>query len=173
MSAPHTLVQLCQKVTNALRRQHAQWRLICPGRVPLTVLPSFDAAGTNLSSTSFRDGYLFDCLGESRLAPGTVHWVFASGSPRSLADLLDPTNAIGQPAYRPSPPTTLRLDGQVVKRYVIPPGAQALYSDHVVIEWTQNDQEYQVSIHRWPNTRYATAQATAMASAIIAQLKRA
>ena len=166
MNAPPTLTQACQKVSGAVRRERAIWRVICPTRVPLTIAPLVSVAGANLATGDFRRGYIFGCLGRAVGSP-LVHWTFASGTRHDLAYLLNP-----QHAYRLSA-VALRLEGRDVQLYLIPPGAQALYSDHVVIEWTQGGQEYQISIHRWPNTQRATAQATAMAKVVIQQIKDA
>jgi hypothetical protein len=166
--APEALRQTCQTVTGQLRSEHARWRIVCPTRMPYTIgIPLFSNSG-DTSTVNYRQGYLIDCIGFLP-ANGHVHWIVAGGNPRTLDRyFLHPTNAIGQPESTVTQRPSIRLDAQVVNRYLVSPGT-TLYSDHVVLVWLYHGEEYQVSIHRWPNTSIATAQATAVASNIIQQ----
>lgn len=167
MPAPSSLKEACQTAATALRREGTAWRLTCPTEVPLTILPSFDVGGANLSSRSLRTGYLIDCLGLSRT--GHVHWLIAGGSAASLDALVRPTDAAGRAEARVTSVKKLRIAGWPVTRYLIASGGMTLYSDHVVLTWMRGDEEYQVSVHRWPDTGIAGAEANAVAANIIRQ----
>jgi hypothetical protein len=167
MAAPSSLKEACRTAATALRREGTQWRLTCPTEVPLTILPSFDVGGANLSSRSLRTGYLIDCLGLSRT--GRVHWLIAGGSAASLDALVRATDAAGRPEARVTSVKKLRIAGWPVTRYLIASGGMTLYSDHVVLTWMRGDEEYQVSVHRWPDTRIASTEANAVAANIIRQ----
>jgi hypothetical protein len=167
MAAPSSLKEACRKAATALEREGTPWKLTCPTEAPLTILPTFDIGGANLSSTSLRTGYVIDCLG---LSPtGRVHWLIAGGSPASLDRLVRPTDAVGQPEARVTSVKKLRIAAWPVTRYLIAAGGMTLYSDHVVLTWMRGNEEYQVSVHRWPDTSIASAEANAVARNIIRQ----
>jgi hypothetical protein len=161
MPAPGEFFRACASASARIEQQHARWRVICPTRLPYTEVPSFSVSGANLSSGDLRSGYLIGCLG-FRSTGGLEHWVLAGGDPKALNGLLHPngTRAVGRP---------IRIDGRRATRYLVTPGTDALYSDHVVIAWSENGTAYQVSVHRWPDTRVATAQAERVAANIMKQ----
>lgn len=167
MPSPPQLTALCRQAATKMKNERAGWGVTGPTRVPLTLVPSFDLGGANLSSESLRTGYLIDCLGFSHI--GNVHWLIAGGNPSSLDSLVHPTNAVGQPEATITSVTKLRVAGRSVTRYLIAPGSQTLYADHVVLVWRKGDEEYQVSVHRLPTAVIAEAQALAVATNIIRQ----
>ena len=170
MPAPPALLQECAKAVTAIARVGARWRVTCPTRVPSTAIPSFSLGGSNLSSTSLRTGYLIDCLGFSR--NGRVHWLIAGGSVSTLDYLVDVRDAVGRPEARITSVTRERIGGLTVARYLVAPGSDTLYADHVVLAWRRNGEAYQVSVHRWPTAAVAEAQATALAANLIRQQER-
>jgi hypothetical protein len=169
IAAPAALRQTCQAVTGQLRSEHARWKIVCPTGMPYTIgFPLFSQGG-DTSNANYRQGYLVECIGFLP-ASGRVHWIIAGGDPQTLDRALHPKAATGQPESHVTQRQSIYLDGQLVSRYLVSPG-MTLYSDHVVLVWLYRGEEYQVSIHRWPNTTIATAQATAVASNIIQQLR--
>ena len=128
MAAPSSLKEACRKAATALEREGTPFadtlEPTCPTEAPLTILPTFDIGGANLSSTSLRTGYVIDCLG---LSPtGRVHWLIAGGSPASLDGLVRPTDAVGQPEARVTSVKKLRIAAWPVTRYLIAAGGTTL-----------------------------------------------
>jgi hypothetical protein len=84
----------------------------------------------------------------------TSHWSFAEGKPSVV---------MGQylPPERGRKVRRIHLDGHAVTVYVMPKGF-GLYSGHVVIEWTQREIAFQVSMHGHRNVERAALMARAL-----------
>jgi len=165
--SPAVIRTACAQVASHARQAGAHWRIVCPTRIPYgqdwLCTPSGD-----LSVKRYSAGFSINCEAVSSAAPGTVHWVLAGGSPKILnTALLHPTDAIGRPETEVTEISPIDLHHQTVARYLIAPTGMAMYSDHVVLVWTDKGEMFQVSVHRWPNTRIASEQATAVAANII------
>jgi hypothetical protein len=164
MNAPTALKQACSVIQAQVLAAKAGWKVVCPTRVPYTVLPIVDH---NDVESNVRHGYLIDVLGGA----GHTHWTLAAGDPAALDKILNPLNADGKPTGILAPGVVLHIHGQRVVRYLPPPYANGggLYAHHVVFQWNDDGEEYQVTVHRF--TAEANAQAMDTASNLIDQLK--
>jgi hypothetical protein len=171
MNSPAAVNKACAAILAGTRRQHARWRVVCPPKIPRVSQPSVIYFGGAAATSNFRSGYGLDGTGSVYpIVNGYGHWTFRSGSPRLLERLLHPTDAIGRPESTVSSAKEINVVGQIVRLYRVAPDSTE-YAGHVVVDWIDHGQEYQVTVHRWRSDKQGVLQATGMAAAIILQLK--
>jgi hypothetical protein len=170
MRAPASLRYTCQRIEARLVRAHVGWRVACPTRVPDSqVLFVIAYNGGALSSNGFRAGWAIEVGGSGPLAGASGgHWFLVGGEPKRIHDAyLVGQNAIGHPTID----TTSRsaeIAGHRVRIYFVSKSGMSAYSGHVVAEWTQKGEGWQVSIHGWQHE----PQARAMARLLIDEIAR-
>jgi hypothetical protein len=169
MRAPASLRYTCQRLDARLVRARVRWRVACPTWVPDSQVLFVIGYNGGLGTNDFRAGYVIDVGGSGPLAGASGgHWVLVGGDARELHDafLVSP-NGDGKATVSTTSHSTL-IAGRRVRIYFVSDAGMAFYTGHVVVEWSQKGEGWQVSIHGWQHE----PQARAMAGSLIGQIAR-